>query len=170
MAFFPWDCGHSWEWYIVPTHQPHFSTIWSTSQHECCAHVVASTETFRITCWWHQFQILSCSPSYLLLHLLKNHLSDLAWIHDTIREGDGEQNVRYWKLLLIIFRASSHHNYATKEVAIFLLQNFSERQKNQLIWSWCINTRGHRNSNIPCDLHMEHLNMWLKTMIYNIDI
>lgn len=42
---------------------------------------------------------------------------------------------------------------------------FSERQKEQLIWSRCINTTGHPGANIPCDLFMEHLNRKLKMVI-----
>lgn len=42
---------------------------------------------------------------------------------------------------------------------------FSERQKEQLIWSRCINTTGHPGANILCDLFMEHLNRRLKMVI-----
>ena len=42
---------------------------------------------------------------------------------------------------------------------------FSERQKMQLLWSRCVNTRGHKGTNIPCDLYIEHLNRRLKTVV-----
>ena len=39
-----------------------------------------------------------------------------------------------------------------------------DRLKAQLLWSRCINTHGSPGANIPCDLHMEHLNKRLKTI------
>ena len=86
----------------------------------------------------------------------------LLWhgFHDAIREGDGERIIRYWKFLFIIFKSSSYHNYA-KEAVTLLLQYyyiFTPRQRSQLLWSRCVNTRGVPGANIPCDLHMEHLN------------
>ena len=38
----------------------------------------------------------------------------------------------------------------------------------QLLWSRCVNTRGFKGSNIPCDLYMEHLNRRLKTILRNL--
>ena len=96
----------------------------------------------------------------------------LIWhgFHDAIREGDGERIMRYWKLLLILFKASNKYNYA-KEAVTVLMQckySFSERQRHQLLWSRCVNTKGCIGGNIPCDLHMEHLNRRLKTMLRNV--
>ncbi|XP_064386162.1 uncharacterized protein LOC135334762 isoform X4 [Halichondria panicea] len=96
----------------------------------------------------------------------------LIWhgFHDAVKEGDGKRILRYWKLLLIIFKVTGHRNYA-KEAIIVLDQyyrTFSERQKTQLLWSRCINTQGVPGANIPCDLHMEHLNRRLKTCIRNM--
>ena len=98
----------------------------------------------------------------------------LIWhcFHDAIREGDGDRIIRYWKLLLIIYKASDKRNYG-KEAVILLLQyhcTFSERARTQLLWSRCINTKGNRGGNIPCDLHMEHLNRRLKIMLRNVTI
>ena len=52
----------------------------------------------------------------------------LIWhsFHDAIKEGGGERIVRYWKLLLIIFKASNHRNYA-KEAVLFLPAHASEQ-------------------------------------------
>ena len=44
----------------------------------------------------------------------------------------------------------------------------SDRQRQQLLWSRCINTRGLPGANIPCDLFMEHLNRRLKIMLHNL--
>lgn len=71
----------------------------------------------------------------------------------------------YWKSLAVIFKSSNHPNYA-KEAITLLLQItylFSERKKAQLLWSRCVNTKGVKGCNMPCDLHMEHLNRYLKT-------
>ncbi len=96
----------------------------------------------------------------------------LIWhgFHDSIREGDGDRILRYWKFLLVIFKSSNKRNYA-KEAVNLLLQYyylFSDRQREQLLWSRCINTRGYQGANIPCDLHMEHLNRRLKICIRNL--
>lgn len=96
----------------------------------------------------------------------------LLWhgFHDAIREADGDRILRYWRFLLVLFKSSSHRNYA-KEAVNLLYQyhfTFSERQKAQLIWSRCINTQGKRGTNIPCDLHMEHLNRRLKMIIHSM--
>ena len=67
----------------------------------------------------------------------------------------------------MIFNSSNNYNYA-KEAANLLLQYhyiLSEREKAQLLWSRCVNTRGVDGANIPCDLFMEHLNRRLKTVI-----
>lgn len=43
-----------------------------------------------------------------------------------------------------------------------------ERQAQQLKWCRFVNTSGKPGKNIPCDLHIEHLNRRLKGMIHNI--
>ena len=51
------------------------------------------------------------------LHMHLN--SCLIWhgFHDSIREGDGDRIIRYWKMLLIILKASNHYNYAKEAVS-----------------------------------------------------
>ena len=80
----------------------------------------------------------------------------LLWhgFYDAIKEGDGDRILRYWRFLLIIFKSSNHPNYA-KEAIIPLMQYtylFSERKKAQLLWSRCVNTKGEKGCNMPCDL------------------
>lgn len=105
------------------------------------------------------------------VHLYAKELLSLSLLwhgfHDSIREGDGERILCYWKLLLVVFKSTNHYNYA-KEAVNILLQYyyfFSERMKAQLLWSRCVNTRGYTGVNIPCDLFMEHLNRRLKTIL-----
>ena len=60
------------------------------------------------------------------------------------------------------------HMSDNKEAVNILLQYqcyFSERQKAELLWSRCVNTRGLVGCNIPCDLYMEHLNRRLKMVL-----
>ena len=71
------------------------------------------------------------------------------------------------KYLLIILKLSSRKNY-TKEAILLLLQckcSQSERKVAQMLHSRSINMQGH---NIPCDLHMEHLNRRLKTILNHL--
>ena len=93
----------------------------------------------------------------------------LLWhyFHDAIREGDGDRIIRCWKFFLVLFKSTSHRNYAKEAVNLHVQYHytFSEKQRVQLLWSRCINTRGYTGTNIPGDLHMEHLNRRLKSVI-----
>ncbi len=96
----------------------------------------------------------------------------LIWFNylDATREGDGDRIITLWKFLLIIFRKTGHTNYS-KEAAILLLQcNFllSDRLATQVKYGRFVNTHGRKGCNMPCDLHMEHLNRRLKGMIHNM--
>ena len=71
----------------------------------------------------------------------------------------------YLQLLSLIPALEKNH---AKEIVILLTQYhclLSPRQVAQLKWSRCINTRGLPGCNVPCDLHLEHLNRCLKDMI-----
>lgn len=93
----------------------------------------------------------------------------LFWLgfYDSIKEGDGERVLRYWKFLVIIFKSTSHRNYAKESVNMLYHYHYmlSERQKSELLWSRFVNTKGGRGKNIPSDLHMEHLNRRLKSVL-----
>ena len=86
---------------------------------------------------------------------------------DAIREGDGGRILRCWRHLLLIFKATGRKNYSIE--AFNLLSQyqyiFSERMRMQLVWGRTVNTRGLPGKNIPCDLHMEHLNRECKGSI-----
>ena len=96
----------------------------------------------------------------------------LVWhgFNDSIKEGDGDRIITYWKFLLVIFKAGKRHNYC-KEAINLLLQYYyllPKRLAEQLKWSRCINTRGVVGGNIPSDLHLEHLNRRFKDIISNL--
>ena len=90
-----------------------------------------------------------------------------AEFQDAIREGDGERVLRVWKFLLPLFKALHKVNYSIE--AFNLLAQYyiilPPRLAEQLLWSRFINTHGQPGHNIPCDLHLEHLNRALKTAI-----
>jgi len=90
--------------------------------------------------------------------------------HDAIREGDGERVMTYWKFFLVFFRMLGRKNYCIEAVNIQLLHkhHLSQRQSAQLVWSRFVNTHGRQGKNIPCDLHIEHLNKRLKGMLRNL--
>lgn len=96
----------------------------------------------------------------------------MIWMgfHDAIREGDGERIMVYWKFFLPIFKLLGRKNYSIEAVDIQLLRHhhLSERQAAQLVWSRFINTHSRGGKNIPCDLHLEHLNRCLKDSLRNL--
>ena len=95
--------------------------------------------------------------TYSLLH---------AEFNDAIREGDGLRVIRCWKVFLLIFRASNRTKYALEAATLLInLQVLPERIQQQMIWSRFVNPSGKPARNIPCDLHMEHLNRTAKTAL-----
>ena len=89
---------------------------------------------------------------------------------DSIREGDGERVLRCWKYLLPIFYNANRTN-CSKEALLLLCQHrylLTERQSKRLLYSRFINTKGGRGLNVPCDLHMEHLNKLCKESVRDL--
>ena len=83
---------------------------------------------------------------------------------DAIREGDGLRILRSWRYMLLVFKVTRKNKYAV-QASTLLLQNhfiFTERMRQQLLYSRTINVHGRPGRNIPMDLHMEHLNRELK--------
>jgi L1 cell adhesion molecule like protein len=64
----------------------------------------------------------------------------LMWLglYDTIREGDGDRILRYWRFFLIAF---NHPNYA-EEATNLLMQYTYLFSETELLWSRCVNTKG----------------------------
>lgn len=67
-----------------------------------------------------------------------------------------------------IHKTSNRTNYS---IEVFSLQIYllSPQLAHQQLWSRFINTRGREGHNVPCDLHMEHLNRVLKDCIVNLE-
>ena len=79
---------------------------------------------------------------------------------DAIREGDGSRLIRCWKYFLLHFKVSHRTNYAVEAFVLLAHQKFflSPRMAMQLTWNRTVNIHGSHGKNVPCDLHMEHLN------------
>lgn len=108
------------------------------------------------------------------VHLYALQVLNLALLwhrfNDSIREGDGDRIMTYYKFILNVFKAGRCSNYC-KEVVILLTQFhclLSERQAAHLKWSRCVNTKGFHGCNVPCDLHLEHLNRHIKDMLQGL--
>ncbi len=86
---------------------------------------------------------------------------------DAIKEGDGSRILRCWRYLLLVYRASHRTNYAIEAFTLLAHEKYilSPRMALQLKWSRTINTHGRPGKNIPCDLHLEHLNRECKTAL-----
>ena len=92
----------------------------------------------------------------------------LLWhgFHDAIKDGDDDRILLYWKFLLLVFKLENHHHYAKEAFNLTLqLLLLSPRKLCDLTWSRTINPHGKPGHNVPCDLHMEHLNRQLKRCI-----
>ena len=87
--------------------------------------------------------------------------------NDAIKEGDGKRVLDYYRYLLPIFINSGCRNYSIEALNLLCQYNYDlpPQQAEQLLWSRFINTSGIRGRNIPFDLHMEHLNRMVKTII-----
>ena len=96
----------------------------------------------------------------------------LVWhnYHDSVKEGDGDRVMMLWKFLLVIFKKAKRKNYSKEAFILLMHYNFllSDRLAEQLKWSRFVNTHGRKGCNIPCDLHLEHLNRQLKGVLRNL--
>ena len=91
----------------------------------------------------------------------------LMEFNDAIREGDGTRIIRCWRYFLLLFKANSRSNYAIESFILLTQFDFflPHRLARQLAWSRTVNTHGRPGKNIPCDLHIEHLNREAKNLI-----
>ena len=108
------------------------------------------------------------------LHFYVTELLTLTLIwhnyHDSVREGDGDRVMMLWKFLLVILKKSNRKNYSKEAFILLMHYHFllSDRLAEQLKWSRFVNTQGQRGCNMPCDLHLEHLNRQLKGSLRNL--
>ena len=90
--------------------------------------------------------------------------------HDAIKEGDGLRVLRCWKYLLLLFKASQKKNYSIEAFQFLCQYHFylPPQQAQQLLYSRFVNVHGREGRNIPCDLHMEHLNRTIKDALQHL--
>lgn len=86
-------------------------------------------------------------------------------INDAIREGDGERLMRTYKFVLIYFKATNHHQYCHSLIKLFHQIKLLPDMAFKLIWCRFINTAGYIGRNISLDLHLEHVNGFLKELM-----
>ena len=84
----------------------------------------------------------------------------LMELNDAVREGDGHRIIRCWRFFLLLFKASNRKNYSIEAFTLLCQFHFifSERMKQQLVWSCTVDIHGRPGKNVSMDLHMEHLN------------
>ena len=90
-------------------------------------------------------------------------------VRDTWGEAAGKRMIRCWRLLLPHFKVADRRKYALEALRMqFQIQaTLSPHLAHQLTWNRFINTHGGLGHNIPCDLHNEHLNKLVKSIITN---
>ncbi|XP_028412550.1 uncharacterized protein LOC114535442 [Dendronephthya gigantea] len=87
-------------------------------------------------------------------------------IVDAIKEGDGIRLTRCYKLVLLFAYKFRHTKYAYGILLYFVQINavLSEEDSYNLTRNRFFNISGKIGTNIPLDLHMEHLNLLLKRL------
>lgn len=79
------------------------------------------------------------------------------------------ETIYHSMLMLHVFKTTRHKNYYKESVNLLLQNNmWSPRKAAQLVWSRCVNTSGRIGRNVPCDLHMEHLNRRIKNILCSL--
>lgn len=88
---------------------------------------------------------------------------------DAVKEGDGERMIRLYKVALLIYKAYGHTQYAYSTFLLTVQVNatLSPRVAHDVTWNRFWNNGGGKGKNIPLDLHLEHLNNFLKSFLKN---
>ena len=90
-------------------------------------------------------------------------------INDSIREGDGIRLITSYRMALLYFKAQGHTKYAyTILKLLFRIKHDHPNIAHRLVWCRFINTTGKKGHNISIDLHLEHLNGFLKELLKNL--
>nr|XP_054593293.1 uncharacterized protein LOC129160146 [Nothobranchius furzeri] len=86
---------------------------------------------------------------------------------DAVKEGDGERLMRLYRVALLYYKAYGHSHYAYSTFLLTLQVNASltPQMAHRVTWNRFWSTRGGKGCNIPLDLHLEHLNNFLKSFL-----
>ncbi|XP_057291745.1 uncharacterized protein LOC130614337 [Hydractinia symbiolongicarpus] len=93
--------------------------------------------------------------------LLKN-------LNDAIRQGDGERLIESYKLVLLYFKATQRHKYAYTILKLLYRIRLEPENAFKLTWGRFIYTQGYKGRNISNDLHLGHLNHFLKELLRSL--
>ena len=91
----------------------------------------------------------------------------LANLQDAVKEGDGERLLRLYSAALMFYKNYGHTQYAYSTLLLTVQVNatFSPRLAHSVTWNRFWNGRGGMGKNISLDLHLEHLNNFLKSYL-----
>ncbi|XP_031174475.1 uncharacterized protein LOC116063697 [Sander lucioperca] len=86
---------------------------------------------------------------------------------DAIKEGDGGRLMRLYQVALLFYKAYGHTHYAYSTFLLTLQVNatLSPCMAHSVTWNRFWNGQGGKGRNIPLDLHLEHLNNFLKSFL-----
>jgi len=146
---------------VKPLTNHHESSVASTvsSQNTCTQKRTSQSGTNKGK---NQHQSQSSNHDGICLYAREVLSLGLIWLefHDAVKEGDGNRVIQVWKFLLLVFKNSGRKNYSIEALNLLVQEHYilTERQKLQLKWGRFVNIHGRQGCNVPCDLHMEHLN------------
>lgn len=92
----------------------------------------------------------------------------LRAINDAIKEGDGERLFEMFRIAVLYFKCYKRNKYAYTVLKSLFRVKMEPSAAFSIIWERFINTRGMRGFNISMDLHMEHLNNFLKELLRDL--
>lgn len=84
-------------------------------------------------------------------------------LHDASQHGDGGRLYRFWKFLLLYFKAAHRTKYALEAFNLVAqVALLTPRVAHELLWNRVCNPHGGVGQNIPLDLEKEYLNRLFK--------
>ncbi|KAI8487325.1 Serine palmitoyltransferase 2 [Branchiostoma belcheri] len=87
-------------------------------------------------------------------------------MNDAVKEGDGERLVRLYRVALLYYKAYGHTQYAYSTVLMLVRTLHSHHMKaHSLTWIRFFNSKGGKGRNISCNLHLEHVNNFLRSSL-----
>ena len=85
-------------------------------------------------------------------------------IKNSIKYGDGERLLHCYRFALLYLKSTKRTKYSHTILKLLYRIKLQPEKAFQLTWGRFINTRGFKGKNIPPDLHLEHLNIFLKEL------
>lgn len=93
----------------------------------------------------------------------------MIWnINDSVKEGDGERLIETNRYSLLYLKCFNHTKYSFTLLKLLFRIKLEPENAFNLIWGRFINYTGKKSSNISNDLHLEHLNNFLKDLLRSL--